>query len=272
MLNSKAIGYITANYQGAEPSKLLEGRPIASLPIMGRYRLIDFPLSNMVNAGIRTVGLVMPGNYRSLIDHVGHGKDWMLDRKKGGLFLLPGNPYGTTKRGMRFLLRDIISNKTLFQRAKEPYVVLMGSNIIFNMDLNAIIDAHEASGVGITMVYVKAERDHERIGVFAVYLAPAEHTYDAADQHGQRIVHCGIDTFRAECGGQGLTYRVEPRNKSSKVCSHMLSDNLFQGLHHASESERVGHRFDQICVTHGGARAVAVDLYQIIRGQSRCLR
>ena len=43
----------------------------------------------------------MPGNYRSIIDHVGHGKDWGLDRKKGGLFLLPGNPYGTTKRGMR---------------------------------------------------------------------------------------------------------------------------------------------------------------------------
>ncbi len=163
MLNSKAIGYITANYQGAEPSKLLEGRPIASLPIMGRYRLIDFPLSNMVNAGIRTVGLVMPGNYRSLIDHVGHGKDWMLDRKKGGLFLLPGNPYGTTKRGMRFLLRDIISNRSLFDRSDAPYVVMMGSNIIFNMDLNAIIDAHEASDVGLTMVYVKAERTHKDV-------------------------------------------------------------------------------------------------------------
>lgn len=161
MINSKAIGYITANYTALKQETLLESRPIASVPVMGRYRLIDFPLSSMANAGIKTVGLVMPGNYRSIIDHVGHGKDWGLDRKRGGLFPLPGNPYGTTKTGMRFLLRDIISNKTLFQRAKEPYVVLMGSNIIFNMDLNAVIDAHEASGVGITMVYVKAERDHE---------------------------------------------------------------------------------------------------------------
>lgn len=161
MINRKAIGYITANYTSREHSVLLDSRPLASIPFMGRYRLIDFPLSNLANAGVKTVGLVMPGNYRSIVDHVGHGKDWGLDRKKGGLFPLPGNPYGATKQGMRFLLRDIISNKTLFQRSDKPYVVLMGSNIIFNMDLNAVIEAHEASGVGITMVYVRAERHQD---------------------------------------------------------------------------------------------------------------
>lgn len=158
MINRKAIGYITANYTSNIPSGLLKNRPLASLPFMGRYRLIDFPLSNMMNAGIKTVGVVMPGNYRSIIDHVGSGKDWMLDRKRGGLFPMPGNAYGTTKRGMRFLLRDIISNKTLFERTALPYVVLCGSNIIFNLDLNTIIDAHEASGAKITMVYCKAPR------------------------------------------------------------------------------------------------------------------
>ena len=160
MNNNKAMGYITANYSSTEPSPLVETRPLASMPFIGRYRLIDFPLSNMVNAGIKTVGLVMPGNYRSIIDHVGHGKDWSLDRKNGGLILMPGNPYGTTKRGMRFLLRDIISSRTLFERSDKPYVVMMGSNIIFNLDLNAIIDSHERSGVGITMVYCRAERKH----------------------------------------------------------------------------------------------------------------
>ncbi len=120
MINAKAIGYITANYQGNVPSKLLADRPVASLPFLGRYRLIDFPLSNMVNAGIRTVGLVLPGNCRSIIDHVGHGRDWMLDRKKGGLFPVPGNPYGTTKQGMRFLLRDIISNRSSSSAPTSP--------------------------------------------------------------------------------------------------------------------------------------------------------
>lgn len=110
-----------------------------------------------------------------------------------------------------------------------------------------------------------------RVGIRCdlVHAARAVHKRGFADQHGQRIVRCGIDTLRAECGDQGLTYRVEPRNKSSKVCSHMLSDDLSQGLRYAGESERVGHRFDQICVTHGGARTVAVDLYRIVRSQGR---
>lgn len=158
MINRKAIGYITANYTSKDKSALLESRPLASCPFMGRYRLIDFPLSNMMNAGIRTVGVVLPGNYRSLVDHLGSGREWELDRKKGGLFLLQGNAYGTAKHGLRFLLRDIISNKMMFQRATEPYVVMSGTNIVFNMDLSDVIDAHERSGAGITMIYTRADR------------------------------------------------------------------------------------------------------------------
>ena len=108
---------------------------------------------------LKTVGVIMPFNYRSIVDHLYTGKDWGLDRKKGGLFMVPGNAYGTTKGGMRFLLRDIISNKTLFQRSDKPYVVMMGTNIIFNMDLNTIIEAHENSGAQMTVVYCKATRN-----------------------------------------------------------------------------------------------------------------
>ncbi len=126
---------------------------------MVSYRLIDFPLSNMMNAGIRTVGVVLPNNYRSLVDHLGSGREWELDRKKGGLFLLPGSAYGTAKKGMRFLLRDIISNRMLFERAVEPYVVMSATNIVFNMDLGDVIEAHERSGAGVTMIYSRSERE-----------------------------------------------------------------------------------------------------------------
>ncbi len=158
MINRKAIGYITANYTSKERSALLDDRPLASCPFLGRYRLIDFPLSNMMNAGIRTVGVVLPGNYRSLVDHLGSGREWELDRKKGGLFLLQGSAYGTAKKGMRFLLRDINANKVLFQRASEPYVVMSATNIVFNMNLSDVIEAHERSGSGVTMIYTKADR------------------------------------------------------------------------------------------------------------------
>ena len=76
----KAIGLVTCNYTTASKDDVFSGRPVASMPYLGRYRLVDFALSNMVNAGIRNVGMIMPNNYRSLVDHVGSGKDWDLDR------------------------------------------------------------------------------------------------------------------------------------------------------------------------------------------------
>ena len=145
-MKSKAIGLITANYKTNVPCALSKRRPMAGLPFAGRYRLIDFPLSNMVNAGIRTVGMIVPQNYRSLLDHVGTGRDWMLDRKNGGLFILPGTVYGGTHEGFRFLLRDIIDNKAFLIRDTAEYVVLSGSNMVVNFDLKAAIAAHEASG------------------------------------------------------------------------------------------------------------------------------
>ena len=72
----KVIGLVTCNYSAKESGPLSASRPVASMPFLGRYRLVDFALSNLVNCGIRTVGMVMPYNYRSLIDHVGSGKDW----------------------------------------------------------------------------------------------------------------------------------------------------------------------------------------------------
>lgn len=187
MINRKAIGYITANYTSREPSVLLEDRPLASMPFMGRYRLIDFALSNMMNAGIKTVGIVMPGNYRSIIDHIGSGKDWMLDRKKGGLFLVPGNAYGTSKRGMRFLLRDIISNKSLFQRSDKPYVVMCGSNIVFNLDLNEILEAHERSGARVTMVYSRAERSYDDVTTLEIGEAGRVQSVHPGCQFGDNV-------------------------------------------------------------------------------------
>ena len=155
-MKSKAIGLITANYKTNVPCGLSKRRPMAGLPFAGRYRLIDFPLSNMVNAGIRTVGMIVPQNYRSLLDHVGTGRDWMLDRKNGGLFILPGTVYGGTHEGFRFLLRDIIDNKAFLIRDTADYVVLSGSNMVVNFDLKAALAAHEASGNTATIICHRA--------------------------------------------------------------------------------------------------------------------
>ena len=75
---NRVIGLITCNYASTNMEIANDVRPIASMPFLGRYRLVDFPLSNLVNSGISTVGVIMPFNYRSLIDHLGSGKDLLL--------------------------------------------------------------------------------------------------------------------------------------------------------------------------------------------------
>lgn len=153
------IGLISANYATEQLGSLTGQRTIASLPFGSRYRLIDFPLSNMVNAGITTVGLVTPYRYRSIFDHIGAGGDWGLDRKVGGLFVLPGSVFGVSTSGSRFLLRDVARNIVYLNRTPAPYVLVASSNVVSNTDYRAMAEAHLASGADITLAYNEAVED-----------------------------------------------------------------------------------------------------------------
>ena len=99
-------------------------RAVAALPVLSRYRVIDFVLSSLVNSGARNVGVIMQKNYHSLMDHLGSGKEWDLHTRNDGLFILP--PYLTrenvgTYGGMLDALR---SNLRYLRRAKQEYQIL----------------------------------------------------------------------------------------------------------------------------------------------------
>ena len=147
------IGLISTNYTNATFGSLLDDRSLASLPFGGRYRLIDFPLSNMVNSGIRTVGLIASRRFRSLVDHVGIGTEWGLSRKVGGMFLLPGSAYGFTNERAKFLLRDILSNREFIDRDSATYLLLSAANKVYNMDYTPMIRQHIESGADCTFLY-----------------------------------------------------------------------------------------------------------------------
>ncbi len=156
-------GIIFANYTGQGFGELLSKRTIASLPFGGRYRLVDFPLSNMVNSGISTVGLIMPSYYRSLIDHVGSGREWALDRKIGGLFILPGTVYGGHNTSEAIMLSDLLENKRYLQRRdKEEYVLLVSSNKVCNMDYIPFIQQHIKSGKKVSVANYTAADGTEK--------------------------------------------------------------------------------------------------------------
>ena len=162
----KTIGLISANYQGEGFGELTEERTLASLPYGGRYRLIDFALSNLANSGITTVGIIAPYTSGSLIDHIGIGNPWSLGRKNGGMFLMPGSVYGVQAKGSRFLIRDLLKNINFFERDDADYVIISSSTDVYNMDYTPLIKYHSESGKPMTVVYKKIPRGEDYHGFF----------------------------------------------------------------------------------------------------------
>ena len=160
---NNVFGIIFANYNASGFGELLHRRTIASLPFAGRYRLIDFPLSNMVNSGIGTVGLIMPAAYRSLIDHVGSGKEWNLSKKIGGLFILPGTVFSGSSNTEKFMLSDLLVNhRYIERRAEGTYALISSANEVCNLDYTEMIEQHIESGKTVTFAYFKDENGEEK--------------------------------------------------------------------------------------------------------------
>lgn len=132
-------------------SDLTALRTMGSVPYGGRYRFIDFSLSNMVNCGITKVGVIAKSNYRSLMDHLGTGKSWDLSRKNSGLFILP--PFNLGMGAYSNRLEALKNTMDFIQASKEEYVLLCDTNIICNMDFGKLVEYHMDKNADITVCY-----------------------------------------------------------------------------------------------------------------------
>ncbi len=152
MSASAVAGIIFANVHDELMLGLTERRSMASLPFGGRYRLIDFPLSNLVNAGVTTIGLITKENYRSLLDHIGSGTHWDLDRKNGGLHLMPPYNYVGAKR-QRSYVDSLYSAMNFVERSNADYIVTYNADIIANVDIADAVLSHVKNNADITIIY-----------------------------------------------------------------------------------------------------------------------
>lgn len=153
--NNKALGIIFPNSYDTLMPELANERLMASIPFASRYRMIDFVLSSMVNAGIDNVSLVVRNNYLSLLDHLGSGREWDLTRKNGGLNIVPPFSQKTSKvYGGR--VDALVGIADFLKRQKEDYVVLSDANLAVNFDFEALVMAHIEKGADVTVAYRKA--------------------------------------------------------------------------------------------------------------------
>ena len=159
-VNYNVLGLIFASMHDSYVSELTKQRTMGSIPFGGRYRLIDFPLSNMVNSSVAEVGVITKSNYGSLLDHLGSGRDWDLSRKKGGLHLLP--PYSQTGGIYKGRL-DALNNVWSFvEHSSAKYVIMSNCDVITTIDFNPVLKQHMAEGADITLIYSKGLYDSEK--------------------------------------------------------------------------------------------------------------
>lgn len=161
--SNNVLGLIFANTNEATLSQLTNKRTMASVPFGGKYRLIDFPLSNMSNAGINNVGIIASSHYFSLMDHVGNGHAWDLSKRKSGVTILP--PFS----GKNFdnALETLANLHGYIEHGSEEDVLICHTTTVANVDYQKMYNQHKKSGADVTICYknqdISTNKNHPMI-------------------------------------------------------------------------------------------------------------
>ena len=158
---SSAAGIIFSSLNNTTLSRLTSDRTVAAIPFACRYRLIDFALSNMVNANMSNIYVVANYKYRSLIEHIGSGKDWDLARRESGItFVSPFQSANAEGKMFATHMEALKSMKEYIDEIREEYVVLMDSDTALTIDLSDVIRSHEQTGANVTIVTSDVSSDY----------------------------------------------------------------------------------------------------------------
>lgn len=155
MLNT--MGLILTGWKKPDLKDLSTIRSASAVPIGGKYRVVDFTLSSMVNSGITNVGVLTQYSFRSLMDHLGSGKEWDLDRRYDGLFIFPPSVTDDDTGWYKGSADAMYSNLSFLRRSNEEYVIIAQGNGVYKMDFDDMLDFHKDTGAEITLAYRKMD-------------------------------------------------------------------------------------------------------------------
>lgn len=191
---NNAMGIILTGGKNVRLKELTENRSSAAIPVWGKYRAIDFALSNMVNSGITKIGVLTQYRYRSLMDHLGSGKEWDLDRKKDGLFILPPALTQYDNSWYRGSADAMYSNLTFLRRSNYEYVIIAQGNCVYKMNFDELYDFHIQKNADITIAYREMN-----------------------DFLAEDLVHLGI--MKMDDDGRVVDFQEKPRHPSGRLGS-----------------------------------------------------
>ncbi len=174
------MGVINLLHEQDTLHELTYFRTMASVPFAGRYRLIDFALSNMVNSGVKDIAVLPSFKYRSLMDHLGTGKDWGLDRRNGGLFILPPSYYHQSDEEIGDL-QNFYQHLDFFIRGRQKYVMVSGGNVVANIDYRPAFRFHQQMQADVTLLY-KEEKNQVPFDQWKQIVTDENHRVVALDK------------------------------------------------------------------------------------------
>ena len=152
---TNTMGLILSGWKKPALKDLSYKRSVSAIPFGGKYRAIDFILSNMVNSGIKNVGVLTQYSFRSLMDHLGSGKEWDLDRRYDGLFIFPPTVSDEESGWYKGSADAMYHNLSFLKRSNEEYVVIAQGNGIFKMQMADMLQYHIDKNADITLAYRK---------------------------------------------------------------------------------------------------------------------
>lgn len=149
---TNVMGIINLHEKEDLIQKLTDHRPLGAIPFAGRYRLIDFMLSNMVNSGITNVGVLTGNKPGPIMDHLRSGKEWDLARKRDGLFILPTTQSAHSVHQDTNDIVDFYAHLNFLQSSKQEHVLLAGTRIICNTHFQQMFAYHIEKNADVTIL------------------------------------------------------------------------------------------------------------------------
>src|SRR5215212_649885 len=169
MTSNKTVAMILAGGAGTRLTVLSEERAKPAVPFAGKFRIIDFTISNCVNSGIYTVGVLTQYRPHSLNEHIGIGKPWDLDRSRGGVRLLHPYQGRNGKQWYEGTADAIYQNLNFIQENRADTVVILGGDHIYKMDYGPMVDYHLAQGADLTIGVMPVPLEEtDRFGIMQV--------------------------------------------------------------------------------------------------------
>jgi glucose-1-phosphate adenylyltransferase len=232
MLNKQCIAMLLAGGQGNRLGVLTHNLAKPAVPFGGKYRIIDFPLSNCTNSGIDTIGVLTQYRPLKLNAYIGTGQPWDLDRLNGGVFVLPPYVKGKKSEWYKGTANAIFQNLEFIEQYDPKYVLVLSGDHIYKMDYSAMIKYHEKQKADATIAVISVPWDEaSRFGIMNTDEEGKIFEFEEKPKSPKNnMASMGIYVFNWEMLKQYLIEDDEDTKSShdfgKNVIPKMLSNNL----------------------------------------------